>query len=151
MTAKHQHASSGTTTPTYRSWRAMRKRCLSKAQFGYEYYGGAGVKICERWNDFANFLADMGERPDGTTLDRYPDGSGNYEPGNCRWATKHEQAINRKSTIWIEFNGERRCLSEWARIYNMQKGRVGERIANGWDPVAAITTPVRTHVRKAKA
>jgi hypothetical protein len=70
----------------------MRDRCLNPGAYSYKRYGGRGIGICERWNTFLTFLADMGERPAGKTLDRWPDPDGNYEPGNCRWATPKEQA-----------------------------------------------------------
>jgi hypothetical protein len=93
----HGHAGDGRMSPTYKSYRKMVERCTLKTADNYAYYGGRGIKVCERWLDsFENFLADMGERPDGKTLDRYPNGDGNYEPGNCRWATKSEQAFNRR-------------------------------------------------------
>jgi hypothetical protein len=76
----------------------MRKRCLDRNHENYPLYGGRGITICARWESFESFLADMGERPDGTTLDRFPDRDGNYEPGNCRWATPVEQAHNREQT-----------------------------------------------------
>ena len=78
----------------YQSWMAMRQRCNNPNANGYRLYGGRGVKICERWSDFYSFLEDMGERPDGKSLDRYPNNKGHYEPGNCRWATQKEQIEN---------------------------------------------------------
>lgn len=72
----------------------MRYRCLNPTNPKYRFYGGRGISICARWESFDNFLADMGPRPAGKTLDRYPDQNGNYEPGNCRWATKAEQVAN---------------------------------------------------------
>ena len=76
----------------YRSWRSMRARVLDKNHKDYAGYGGGGIRICERWNDFENFVKDMGERPSlKHSIDRWPDPKGNYEPGNCRWATREQQ------------------------------------------------------------
>ena len=83
-------------SPTWNSWVAMRQRCTTPSAPSYERYGGRGITVCDRWRDFANFLADMGVRPAGMTLDRWPDNDGNYEPSNCRWATPKDQAANRR-------------------------------------------------------
>lgn len=96
----HGHAARGQESPTYRSWYAMLNRCRNPKDSGWRYYGGRGITVCDRWEPkrgggFANFLADMGERPEGRTLDRI-DSDGNYEPQNCRWATQEVQMLNRK-------------------------------------------------------
>lgn len=88
---RHGHTAKGALSPTYRSWVSMKARCLDQNHHAYSRYGGAGVKVCERWLMFGNFLADMGERPEGTSLGRLGD-VGNYEPSNCQWQTDKEQA-----------------------------------------------------------
>jgi hypothetical protein len=86
-------------TPTYRSWLHMKERCTNSRCHAYASYGGRGITVCERWSaSFENFLADMGKRPDGKTLDRI-DNDGNYEPSNCRWATASEQRRNQRPRV----------------------------------------------------
>lgn len=86
-----------TRTPTYQAWRNMRQRCLNPNHPHWASYGGRGIAVCDRWSSFERFLADMGARPEGLTLDRI-DNDGNYEPGNCRWATKAAQQQNTRRT-----------------------------------------------------
>lgn len=92
---KHGHKSTSGASPTYYSWTCMRTRCLNKNRPDYPYYGGRGIKVCDRWSRFVNFLADMGERPEGCSLDRI-DPDGDYRPGNCRWTDKTTQNQNRR-------------------------------------------------------
>lgn len=92
----HGHTHRGNLSPTWQTWRAMHKRCSDPKNVAWKNYGGRGVKVCVQWSSFEAFLADMGERPPGTTLDRFPNKDGNYEPANCRWATWTQQANNRR-------------------------------------------------------
>jgi hypothetical protein len=95
---KHGHSTRTRKTPTYLSWQSMKMRCLNPRYKKFYLYGGRGISICERWKaSYENFLDDMGDRPSGMTLDRYPNKDGNYEPGNCRWATQAEQHSNRRA------------------------------------------------------
>jgi hypothetical protein len=93
---KHGHDCQGNRSQTFNSWRAMKERCYNPNNNRYSIYGERGIKVCEQWvNDFPQFLKDMGERPEGLTLDRI-NVNGNYEPSNCRWADRHTQRINRR-------------------------------------------------------
>lgn len=92
---RHGHTRSGKESRVYSSWHSMGQRCRNPRATGYADYGGRGITICLRWQVFENFLADMGERPIGTSLDRI-DNDGNYEPSNCRWATRTQQTFNRR-------------------------------------------------------
>jgi hypothetical protein len=94
-------------TTTYRSWECMCRRCRSPKDKSYKNYGGRGITVSARWDSFENFFADMGERPQGTSLDRI-NNNGNYEPGNCRWATTQEQAKNKRPMSYYPSNRKSR-------------------------------------------
>jgi hypothetical protein len=128
-----------TKTRTYRSWHSMVMRCTNPNAAYYSQYGHKGIRICTRWFNFANFLADMGERPEGKTLDRI-NNNGNYEPGNCRWATPLEQASNRSCYRPITYAGESLSMEGWDRRMGLTIGTVGERIKRGWSVDRAIST-----------
>ena len=118
---------------TYTTWRGMMQRCTNPTHNRWERYGGRGITVCERWLKFENFLADMGERPPGKTIDRYPDTNGNYEPGNCRWATAGEQSNNRRSNRTITVGGVTRTMAQWARALGMKYQTLGNASHRGKD------------------
>jgi len=129
-------------SPEYNSWKMMKSRCYSRNATSYHRYGGRGITVCERWrNSFLDFLADMGPRPTNTTLDRYPDKDGNYEPGNCRWATRKEQQNNTIQTRLLTLNGETMCLKDWAKRIGISQRSVSHRLASGWSVEKALSTP----------
>jgi hypothetical protein len=130
----------------YRTWLGMMNRCLNPKNRGWPAYGGRGITVCERWRNISNFIVDMGERPPRTSLDRI-DYDGNYEPGNCRWATHKEQAINRRSTVFITYDGQTNSMSDWARFAGIEVHTLIRRIYSGWTIEKALTTPVRRSAR----
>lgn len=110
-----------TRTPAYQSWSGMKDRCLNKNDHAYERYGGRGIKVCERWMKFENFLADMGEKPDGQSIDRI-DNDGDYEPSNCRWATCAQQNLNKRNSRRAKYKGETIPLIEISRLSGLKYG-----------------------------
>lgn len=126
---------------TFRSWLSMKQRCLNPRDTNYAKYGGRGVKVCDRWREsFETFLADMGEMPDGCTLDR-KDTNGDYEPDNCQWANRKAQTRNRRNTKRLTVNGETKTLGEWADLTGMNYHTLSYRLRRGWSPEQALTTP----------
>lgn len=143
---KHGHASKGVRgrTKTYKTWRSMMQRCYREKEKSYIRYGAKGIIVCERWHDFVNFLADMGEVPEGLTIER-KDSTGNYEPDNCCWATMTEQVRNRSNTVKWTFNGETRPLAEWSELTGIKYTCLQARVnSSGWSIEKALTTPTLT-------
>lgn len=135
----HGHWVGGKASPTYHSWGSMKARCLNPSHEAYERYGGAGITICEKWLSFSGFLEDMGERPEGTTLDRI-DRTKGYQRDNCRWSDWFEQEQNKSSTIYITHNGMTKCISEWARCLGIDKGTISKRHQLGWPAWKVLST-----------
>lgn len=129
----------GRRTAEYRSYAMMRDRCLNESSKSYPDYGGRGITICERWlSSFQNFLADMGNRPDGTSLDRIDNERG-YEPENCRWASRSEQARNTRTTRHVTINGVTKPLREWIAESPWERSTVYKRLKKGASVEEAIS------------
>jgi len=137
-------------TPEYILWAGMKDRCQNAHGRHFPGWGGRGIKVCERWHKFENFFADMGPRPSTKhSLDRI-DNDGNYEPGNCRWATWTEQASNRRNNDMVQFRGETRTLNEWSRVLGIGQGTLWHRLyTSKWSVDEALGTPTRKHPKKA--
>lgn len=127
-------------TGAHSSWMSMRQRCLNPKNPAFPSYGGRGISICDRWESFENFFADMGPRPDGLELDRI-DVNGNYEPTNCRWASILQQARNQRKTRFATINGVTKPLVEWAEHYGINRRSLGSRLRAGWTIEEALTRP----------
>lgn len=142
------HGHSG--TPTYRSWQHMMERCYDEDSKNWHRYGGRGITVCDRWrNSFENFLEDMGIKPSGTTIDRI-NNDGNYGPENCRWADKWQQAWNTSQNKRITYNGESKCLHEWAFIYDVSFTTLRTRLGRGWTMDQAVSKEKRPNPCKGR-
>jgi hypothetical protein len=130
-----RHGKTG--TQEYFSWRRMLERCNNQKAKDFDHYGGRGIKVCDRWLKFENFLADIGNRPIAHSLDRI-NNNGNYEPGNCRWATQAQQLRNRRITKMVEFRGQKIPLIDACEIVGISYNKARQRIDNGWDIQRAL-------------
>jgi len=135
----------GCGTPEYSSWKSMISRCADKSN---SRYGGRGIKVCDRWvESFVAFLDDMGRRPSaGHSIDRI-DNDGDYDPGNCRWATAEEQCRNRSNTLYLSLNGETMSLPEWSERLGIDQSLIRSRLDRGWSDEEALTKPVEKKYR----
>ena len=139
-------------------WVQMHQRCNNPENEGFYWYGARGISVCDRWNDPANFLADMGHPPAGLTIGRI-DNDGNYEPSNCRWETIEAQLENYRGNKFLELGGEERIIKLWAKEYDRDPRRVSERVRRGWSVAKALETPTpmgyeearQQHCARAKA
>lgn len=128
-----------TKTKVYTTWVDMKRRCFNKKTSRYHDYGGRGITVCDRWkHSFENFFEDMGERPEGLTLDR-KDNDKNYYKDNCRWATQKEQANNRSSNRLIDYNNQTKNLKQWSEYLGINYGTLKSRLNRGWSVERAFT------------
>lgn len=137
-----------TGTAEYCIWNAMLTRCNNEKSENYKNYGGRGIKVCERWRTFANFIADMGHKPTPThTLDRRDNNKG-YSPDNCRWATRKEQSRNSRRCKYITFAGRTMVMLDWCELLGVPYYTVRGRMRRGWPFVEAVTRPRGTRLEK---
>lgn len=130
-------------TPTYRAWTNMRRRCRDTSSVSWPSYGARGITVCPEWeSSFRAFFEDMGLRPEGTTLDRR-DVNKNYCKENCRWASRLVQARNKTNNRYMECDGERLTITEWASRLGCDASTIHMRIKLGWTTERAVKTPVR--------
>lgn len=135
-------------TVEYRTWVDMRRRCSDARRPDFHRYGGRGIFVCQEWEaSFEAFFADMGNRPDGHTLDRI-DNNGPYSKNNCRWATRKEQSTNTRLNFRITAFGVEMTASEAAELYGLQAQTIIQRLKRGWDAERALTTPPDERRRK---
>lgn len=143
---KHGHSRVGEArnpSTEYYTWRCMKSRCYNPRTKKYKYYGGKGIRICERWmneDGFNNFLNDMGPKPPGHTIER-KENRGDYTPGNCRWATRWDQARNTSQVKMIEFNGKNQCVKDWATDLGFKVECLYYRIKAKWSIKDTLSLP----------
>ena len=126
-------------TRTYKIWTGMRTRCNNPKCKAYPNYGGRGIKVCERWDSFENFLEDVGEIPKGMEIDRI-NNDGNYELGNVRVATRKINVANRRNTLTVEIDGQTKTLAEWCENNGVNYKTAHERMRRGWTPQEAVAS-----------
>lgn len=127
-------------TRTYRIWAGMKSRCSESCTVKRHLYVDKGIRVCERWQQFENFLEDMGEAPDGLTLERL-DGDKNYEPGNCVWATYKQQANNSTANHRLTVNGMSKTMAQWGEYTGIKPNTIIYRLRRGWDANRAVGLP----------
>lgn len=130
-----------TGTRTYKTWRSMLYRCLDKNYPKFRLYGGRGITVCPQWKEFEVFLSDMGERPEGKSLDRI-DSNGNYEPSNCRWATAKEQNNNSSNNRLLTYKGKTLNVTQWADELGFRPSTIFSRLNQlHWPVDKTLSTP----------
>lgn len=131
-------------TPEYRAWAEMIRRCEDPKCNRFYTHGGRGITVAKEWHSYPVFLADVGRRPSPKhQLDRQ-NNDGNYEPGNVRWATRKQQARNKRNNHLITFKGKTACMAEWAEKLGISRQSLRKRMISGWDLERILTTPKKT-------
>lgn len=138
--AKRFRHGRNTADRTYQSWSSMRDRCNNPRNAKFHRYGGRGIRVCERWNSFENFLADMGECPPEFSIERM-NNDGHYEKDNCKWASRREQSLNKSTTRRVTAFGQTKPLTVWAEETGLPFLMIWKRLARGWTPERAMTQP----------
>lgn len=137
--------------PEYAVWSRMKYRCSNPSSPRYRDYGARGVFVCERWQHFELFIKDMGHRPSSDhSIDRI-DNNGPYSPENCRWATRSDQMRNRRNSVWLEYNGKRRIMADWARLTGLPEKLLQNRKKLGWADEKILTVPPKPDRRRSSA
>lgn len=134
-----------TFTKAWQTWKGMMSRCFNPRNKRYPHYGGRGIKVCQKWLDFAEFFKDMGERPPGMTIERR-NNNGDYEPHNCRWATRFEQNQNTSRSRIYQLGNTRASLAVLCRKFGVNRDTVDYRLTQGWPLSAALSTPPHTKI-----
>lgn len=132
----------GAPTSTYTCWASMLQRCRDPKASSYKYYGARGIRVCRRWQKFENFLSDMGEKPEGLSIDRISNDLG-YFKGNCRWQSRLEQSNNRRCNVRLVLEGKSLTVTQWSRQKNISASAIYLRLKRGWSAEKTLTTPLR--------
>jgi hypothetical protein len=136
--ATHGHAQKGNINRTYSIYRDMRTRCENPNYKEFHLYGGRGIKVCDRWASYENFLADMGERPIGMSIER-KDVNGNYSADNCIWANNEVQANNKRNSVLLDYQGKVQTVAQWARELGILDKTIYFRLSKGWATEKALS------------
>lgn len=144
----HGFTKHGKLHPLYQCWHGIKRRCLNPKRKDYPYYGGRGIKICERWMSFGNFRDDMYEswKP-GLTIERR-DNDKDYCPENCYWATREQQALNTRQVHLVTIDGVTKCMAEWQRFSGLKRYTFYGRIIRGWTVEDAVKKPLKKWTRQ---
>ena len=134
-------------TRTYYVWKLMRQRCSKPTDKDFHNYGARGITVCDRWQDFRNFLADMGEKPEGYSIERVDNNKG-YSPDNCKWIPMSQQARNRRMVRYLTIDGITHNLSDWCRHFGIKPCRAFQRLHWGWSEYDAVSKPLGPYPRR---